>query len=102
MIGTVNQQNALKQHLTRLYGDDNTAQILPRMLELLEDYSQRIPAPKRTGWDQRDMVLISYADQIRAPDMKPLAALREFLVDHEYHQRINTVHLLPFFPYTSD
>lgn len=102
MIGTTDQYDTLKRHLTRLYGDEAATQVLPRMRELLEAYGEKIPDPKRTGWDQRDIVLITYADQVRDSDATPLAALRDFLVDHAYHQRINTVHLLPFFPYTSD
>ena len=102
MIGTTHQRDTLKRHLSRLYGAQSAEKVLPRMEELLRDYSQQIPAPKRTGWDQRDIVLITYADQIRSGEIAPLATLRDFLVNHQYHQRINTVHLLPFFPYTSD
>lgn len=102
MIGPTHQRETLKRHLSRLYGAESAEQVLPRMEELLRAYSEKIPDPKRTGWDQRDLVLITYADQIRSSEGAPLAALKDFLVDHQYHQRINTVHLLPFFPYTSD
>ncbi|MEM9586324.1 MAG: sugar phosphorylase [Planctomycetota bacterium] len=53
-------------------------------------------------WDHRDVVLITYADQIRQQGHHPLAALRSFLVDHKLPSLIDCVHLLPFNPYTSD
>ncbi len=102
MIGTSEQQHALKQHLTRMYGESLAEDVLPRLVELLESYSTKIPEPKRTGWDETDVVLITYADQVYGNEKTPLAILREFLVHHGYDQLINTVHLLPFFPYTSD
>lgn len=105
MVGSSGQQNQLKQHLVRMYGEPVATDVLPRLLDLLESYSTKIPEPKRTGWDETDVVLITYADQIHGSDHSekhPLAILREFLVHHGYQDCINTVHLLPFYPYTSD
>ncbi|PQO33573.1 alpha-amylase family glycosyl hydrolase [Blastopirellula marina] len=105
MVGSSQQHNQLKQHLARMYGEPVATDVLPRLLELLETYSTKIPEPKRTGWDETDVVLITYADQISGPEHSekhPLAILREFLVHHGYQDCINTVHLLPFYPYTSD
>jgi glycosidase len=53
-------------------------------------------------WTERDVVLITYADQIRQDKMTPLATLRSFLIDHKLQHLIDCVHLLPFCPYTSD
>ena len=53
-------------------------------------------------WTERDVVLITYADQIRQDEMTPLATLRSFLLDHKLQHLIDCVHLLPFCPYTSD
>jgi glycosidase len=53
-------------------------------------------------WSERDVVLITYADQIRQSGMSPLLALRRFLLDHRLRDLIPCVHLLPFCPYTSD
>ncbi len=105
MVGSSEQHNQLQQHLAHLYGPSVATEVLPRLLELLESYSTKIPEPKRTGWDETDVVLITYADQVHGSDdskKHPLAVLREFLVHHGYQDCINTVHLLPFYPYTSD
>ena len=62
MVGSSEQQNQLKRYLTRMYGESVATAVLPRLLELLETYSTKIPEPKRTGWDETDVVLITYAD----------------------------------------
>jgi len=53
-------------------------------------------------WDETDVVLITYADQIRSPTASPLQTLRQFLSRHGLHNQLACVHLLPFCPFTSD
>ncbi len=53
-------------------------------------------------WSQRDVVLITYADQVRDEGVTPLRAQLGFLLDHRLDEVIRCVHLLPFCPYTSD
>ena len=53
-------------------------------------------------WSQSDVVLITYADQVRAEGRSPLQAQIDFLLDHSLDEVIQCVHLLPFCPYTSD
>jgi len=53
-------------------------------------------------WNQRDAVLITYGDQLRRSEEAPLATLHSFLTDAGLNRLINTVHLLPFYPYSSD
>ncbi|MEM9187232.1 MAG: sugar phosphorylase, partial [Planctomycetota bacterium] len=61
-----------------------------------------VAAPR---WTERDVVLITYADQVRdesAGDKPPLAVLGDWLTREGYDELISTVHLLPFCPYSSD
>ncbi len=60
-------------------------------------------------WDEQDVVLITYGDTIIEPESElseglkkpPLQSLQHFL--HKYcASSINNVHILPFFPYSSD
>jgi sucrose phosphorylase len=53
-------------------------------------------------WTEKDVVLITYADQVRADSGTPLEAQQAFLLDYAVDQVINCVHLLPFCPYSSD
>jgi glycosidase len=58
--------------------------------------------PTESLWSQEDVILITYADQVRGEAVTPLAALDRFLLDHSLQSMISCVHLLPFCPYTSD
>lgn len=58
-------------------------------------------APTRL-WDHRDVVLITYGDQVRDDRHPPIEAQRQFLVDRNLHDLIRCVHFLPFCPSTSD
>ncbi len=53
-------------------------------------------------WNEQDVVLITYGDQIRSESLNPLQTLHKFLIDADLPSLINTVHFLPCFPYTSD
>jgi hypothetical protein len=51
--------------------------------------------------DQRDAILIAYGDMVNREDVHPLAVLNEFARD-KLKGLVNTIHILPFFPYSSD
>ena len=54
-----------------------------------------------TLWSEQDALLITYGNSIVDGAHKPLDLLNDFL--HRYLRGIlNSVHILPFFPYTSD
>lgn len=64
------------------------------------------PEPYTNNWNEKDVIAISYANSIMAnqdnhPGKKPLRALEDFF-DKYSEKTINSIHLLPFFPYTSD
>lgn len=94
----------IRDHLDVLYPADVAAATAARLGGLLE---RSLPSGDgevaRGGapFDERDVVLITYADQVRDPAMPPLAALYRFLRTY-VGTAINSVHLLPFYPATSD
>ncbi|MCJ7658704.1 MAG: hypothetical protein MUO67_06105, partial [Anaerolineales bacterium] len=97
-------KNRIYDHLTFLYGESRAQQILPKLLLRLSDFSKRNPQFKEITHPQlseRDAVLITYGDQISEPGVPPLRTLAEFLMK-EIQDDINCVHLLPFYPYSSD
>jgi len=55
----------------------------------------------RERFSERDVILITYGDQLTNPGQKPLETLSDFLRIF-MRGAINTVHMLPFFPYSSD
>lgn len=88
----------LQQKLTTLYGADRAADVLQRITALLAE-----PRPPRSPYalSQRDAVLITYGDMVTRDGERPLETLRSFL-DQTINGVVNTVHILPFYPYTSD
>lgn len=64
--------------------------------------SDRIePISHHNCWDQTDIMLISYGDSVLEDDISPLQSLKHFL-DNYTKSTINSIHILPFFPYCSD
>jgi glucosylglycerate phosphorylase len=89
----------LRGHLDRIYGGELAAATLPRLLEILE--SARRQPGRPALFDESDVILITYGDQVREPDQPPLASLRQFLAAH-VSEVVSGVHLLPHYPWTSD
>ena len=57
--------------------------------------------PGNTMWSQRDALLITYGNTLKDGVHKPLDLLYDFLLGN-LKGVINGVHILPFFPFTSD
>jgi len=62
---------------------------------------QAPPPAHQNNWDESDVVLITYADTVQQTGQKPLVTLHRFLSDC-LADSLSTVHILPFFPYSSD
>ncbi|QBM16419.1 glucosylglycerate phosphorylase [Marinobacter sp. JH2] len=58
-------------------------------------------SPEQQRWSESDVALITYADTVQCPDEKPLETLKRFL-DGYLKDVVTAVHILPFFPYSSD
>jgi len=63
--------------------------------------NQAPPPAHQNNWDESDVVLITYADTVQRADEKPLQTLHRFLGDC-LSESVSSVHILPFFPYSSD
>lgn len=59
------------------------------------------PPAHQNHWDESDIVLITYADTVQQAGEKPLVTLKRFL-DDCLRDSVTAVHILPFFPYSSD
>jgi len=88
--------------LTVLYGADAAHEILTVLDERLNVYRDAPPDKRETLWNEQDVLLITYGDQVRDKQAAALQSLHAFLKDNQLDEVINTVHILPFFPYSSD
>lgn len=59
------------------------------------------PMLQHNHWSQLDVAVITYGNSIVQANEAPLKTLYHFLHQH-LHEYINTVHILPFFPYCAD
>ena len=91
----------LVEHLIALYENDLGRATASRVAALLEKYRGRIPQPRAPELTARDAILITYGDQVRAPNQAPLHTLADFCATH-LRGIVNGIHVLPFYPYSSD
>lgn len=96
----------VKHLLHQIYGDvsgdfdiEALVEILLEEMRLSEQSTQ--PLAHKNVWSQQDAWVITYGDTIVSEDEKPLITLGRFL-DQNLLGAINGVHVLPFYPYSSD
>jgi len=105
----------LRASLASVYGSATAGEILERLLPRIEEVrAKRVTSPHtdassmsqqtqsmRTLPDQREVILITYGDQIQEEGKPPLRTLCEVL-ESTVSDVCSGVHILPFYPYTSD
>ncbi len=93
----------IRMRLNHLYGPNEADRLLERMAALVGRYGIGLDATASADlWDETTSVLITYGDVVQNENEPPLKVLRRFLEQYLGGGIINTVHLLPFFPYSSD
>jgi len=95
----------LSAHLAAIYPDHDCDGLAERIVNLFwPDKGKMIKRQKIAGkhlWDESDIVMITYGGTIRSDGEQPLRTLHRFLKEY-IGQTIGAVHILPFFPYSSD
>lgn len=99
-------EQKLSQQLSFIYKDitleqsfDDIARSLIAIMRLKSDFT--IAEPFTNHWSEKDVILITYGDSVIEKNTAPLKTLKTFL-DDTISKTINSVHILPFFPYSSD
>lgn len=97
-----NKVNAkIKKLINHIYGESFSDAHLDVLLSKLEQAAIDITEKRKSGWDEKDVVLITYADQFSAKGEKALPVFTRF--SNEWLARtFSHVHLLPFYPWSSD
>lgn len=98
----------IKEHLDVIYSDvpistdlDSICDSLVNIMALEDEASLHAPRLHQNKWSQQDTIVITYGDSIEQCGEKPLKTLHKFLKEY-CQESINSVHILPFFPYSSD
>lgn len=93
--------------MKKLYPQNDILNLQERLQLSMGRYGVNIQPEKHSGgveklrWSEKDAVLITYADSLLHEERSPLKQLTHFATDH-LGNAINTIHLLPFFPWSSD
>ncbi len=95
-----NRAEKVRQRLYRLY-EERADRLLDRLLAMIGQYGTESSPKTAPRWSQEDLILITYADMVLREGEPPLRTLRRFLTDR-LRDVINTVHILPFCPWSSD
>ncbi len=95
-------KHRLEEHLAIIYPEgDNTTLALELLHTMGLQESCHSPERHRNLWDESDNLLITYGDSIVDGEETPLHTLHRFLREY-LRDMISGVHILPFFPYSSD
>lgn len=92
----------MKRRLNRLYGPNEVERCLERMVAMIGRYGIGFGGMQDTVlWDETSAVLITYGDMVQSGEERPLAVLKRF-ADRYLTGAVESVHILPFSPYSSD
>jgi len=98
-------KRAVKDFVAFIYPDldaeDLTLKVIDAFWPEGERARRRPREPGNTMWSQNDALLITYGNSLKDGTHKPLDVLYDFLMSN-LKGVVNGVHILPFFPFTSD
>jgi sucrose phosphorylase len=88
----------IKRIAEKVYSQAATEHICRELPGIIARYQY---PTQQAAYSERDAILITYGDMVTSPNEKPLRTLHHFLKRYA-HSAVNTIHILPFFPYSSD
>ena len=99
---TANLHLQITDLLEKIYPEIDCRHLASQCLQKMELSGTELAAdPHRNNWSESDVVLITYADSIRGRGDSHISTLHNFLTE-KLRNIVSTVHVLPFFPYSSD
>ncbi len=99
MTKQLNKEKIIRS-LKSLYNEDESAWVYSSIDRLVAKYKSKINDMEEP-LSEKDVILITYGDNVQQDGKSHLQTLKKFVDDYCLPE-INTTHLLPCFPYTSD
>lgn len=96
-----NVNDKIKNLINHIYGKTFSERHHEMLSENISRGASRINERRKPGWDEKDIVLITYADQFFAKGEKALPVFTRFY-NRWLARSFSHVHLLPFYPWSSD
>ncbi|MFO7971517.1 MAG: sugar phosphorylase [Desulfobacterales bacterium] len=91
---------AVQHLLKKIYGAKTGKLAFNNILPIIERFPPR-KGREKGYFSQEDVFLITYGDTLKKKGERPLETLYEFAV-RQFKDVFSTIHILPFFPYSSD
>ena len=96
------KKDGLFDHLAYLYGKDTAVDLHRKIKKTISKYEGLIqPRGAEITFNQKDTILITYPDIVTNTGESALKTLETFL-SKWVSEVISTIHILPFFPFSSD
>jgi len=93
--------NQIKERLSFIYEDQNIEKVYSHISKAMEKTKAKSLRSRKKGWDEKDVVLITYGDQFKEEGKPTLQSLKK-VYDEYMADKFGIIHILPFFPYSSD
>ena len=90
----------INKRINRLYPPEIAEKAVHSIIDLVFKYKSRIKS-EEYHLSEKDIILITYGDQVNKDHEPSLQTLKEFM-DNYLRGVINSIHILPFYPYSSD
>ena len=87
--------------IDKIYEGAFPADTLNQLTEAIRQTQKELGYQRKAHWDEKDVVLITYADQFREREAPTLRTFSRFYQQH-LQSTFPLFHLLPFFPWSSD
>lgn len=97
----INVKEKINKLIKLIYADSFSDENVRALLAKIDTARPLIQKARKSGWDEQDVVLITYADQFSAAGRKTLPVFTEFF-ERWLKSCFSHVHLLPFYPWSSD
>lgn len=95
-----NPEHTINKRIHKLYPPETADRAVNSIIDLIFKYKQRIKS-QEYHLSEKDVVLITYGDQVNRDSEASLETLKEFM-DNHLKGVVNSIHILPFYPYSSD
>jgi glycosidase len=91
----------IKERLSFIYDNQDIESIWESIKERIAITKSKSLKPRKQNWDEKDLVLITYGDQFYEKNDPTLDTFKK-MFDQYLADKFEIVHLLPFYPYSSD
>ncbi|MEX1058497.1 MAG: alpha-amylase family glycosyl hydrolase, partial [Natronospirillum sp.] len=92
--------DAVGQHLGQIYPENVVGPVQEKILKMVQSSALHQNSAAIPELSERDVLLISYGDNLVSEGKTPLQTLDTFMSEHL--PELNQLHILPFFPFSSD